>query len=273
MNNHLSAAIYTILKPIIGLLFHQGVSFGELSSLAKKAYVDVTEKELLKSGQRATISMIAISTGLTRKEVSFIKKETISLPRSNQRNRAIRVISGWISDPEFSQGSKAKTLNLQGKHGSFEQLVSRYSGDIPYKAMMKELLRIGAAEQQSKHKITLVQAAYIPSGDENQKYDFLGEDTASMISTIAHNIIAHDEEPFFQRKVRYNKIPEECLGEFKKLANKEGQELLTKLNRWLSRYDMDQHPEIKDQNPTTVGVGVYYFESNTRNKVSHNAEH
>ena len=269
MNKHLSTAIYKILKSMIGLMFRQGIAYGEFSSIAKKAFVDITEKELIKSGQKATISMISISTGLTRKEVSAIKKEEMALPRDNQRNRAIRVISAWISDPEFSLAGNVRQLRVHGKQGSFEQLVSRYSGDIPYRAMMKELIRIGAVKKIDNDQIALVHAAYIPSTDENQKYDFLGEDTACMISTISHNIIEHDKEPRFQRKVRYDKIPQECLGEFKKMANKESQLLLVKLNTWLSRYDMAQHPKIKSQNPTSVGVGIYYFEK----KVTPNAHH
>ncbi len=268
MNSHLSTAIYRILKPMIGLLLRQGVAYGELSSIAKKAYVDAVENDLIASGQKATISMISIRTGLTRKEVSAIKKETMVPPRDNQRNRAIRVISAWISDPDFSKDGKALTLKLQGKWGSFESLVSRYSGDIPYQAMLKELLCVGAVEKINEDQLALVQEAYIPSDDENQKYDFLGEDTACLISTISHNIVERDKAPRFQRKVRYDKIPEERLGEFRKLANKENQKLLVKLNNWLSQYDMDKHPDIASRNPTCVGVGVYYFEESNNPEVT-----
>ena len=243
-------------------MFRNGIAFGELSSLAKKAYIDVAEKELLASGQKATISMIAISTGLTRKEVSVLRKENTHVTeKSNQQNRAVRVISGWISDPEFcNTDGKPKLLKVQGSKGTFEQLVNKHSGDMPFRAMMKELLRTGAIEEKEEGKVALIRAAYIPSNDENGMYDLLGKDVSSLISTIKHNIIDQNEEPYFQRKVCYDSVPAEHLEEFKVLANKESQQLLLKLNDWLAKHDMDNQTKIMSKKPMKVGVGIYYFE-------------
>ena len=262
MSNHLSTAIYTILKPLIGLMVRNGLSFGEFSRIAKHAYIEVIEKELIASGEKATTSSIAVVTGLTRKDVAALRKgKTPKSALGQQQNRAIRVISGWVGDPEFSnKKGKARILDIQGKQGSFESLVNRYSGDIPYQALLKELIRFDAVEIINNDTVKLVRAAYIPSTDENSKYDVLGEDASLLISTIKHNIISGDTEPRYQRKVCYNKIPVEHLDEFKKLANKENQLLLLKLNAWLAQHDMDTQNVIKSNKTTKVGVGVYYFE-------------
>jgi len=265
MNKHFSNAIYTILKPLVGLLFRNGVSFDEFSKLAKLAYVEVTEAELVATGQKATTSMISISTGLTRKDVSAIRKSPLpDLEQASQKNRAIRVISAWMTDPQFcTEEGQARVLNIQGDGASFENLVALHSGDMPYRAMLNELLRIQAVELKDDNKVVLIQAAYITSDDENGKYDFLGEDVAALISTIKHNIVAEDE-PFYQRKVTYDKIPVDQLATFKKLANRENQKLLVTLNNWLAQHDLDHQGEesSKPVVPTKeVGVGVYYFEN------------
>lgn len=271
MNERLKIAVYLIIKSLVGLLFRNGIAFGEFSRLAKLAYIEVTEKELIASGQKSTTSMISISTGLTRKEVSFLRKD-LSPNHSHstqQKNRAIRVISAWISDLQFcDEYGNARVLDIQGDKGSFEQLVHQHSGDMPYRAMLNELLRTEAVDVGDDQKVTLLRAVYIPSGDEDGKYDLLGEDVSLLISTIQHNIVSKDEEPLFQRKVSYNNIPEESLKEFKQLANTENQLLLVKLNTWLSEHDMDKDTTISSQNPVKVGVGIYYFDDKKSPKVT-----
>jgi len=269
MNNYLSTALYAILKPLIGLMYRNGMAFGEFSRLAKLAYIEVIEKELMEATQKATTSQIAISSGLTRKDVGNLRKELTpdSDPKKHvKQNRATRVISAWISDPEFcSSLGKAKSLNIQGDHGTFEKLVAQYSGDMPYRAMLKELLRIGAIELKGDDEVDLVRAAYIPSDGENGMYELLGEDVSLLITTIKHNITNENNKPWYQRKVSYNRIPAEHLDEFRELAEKESQLLLVKLNTWLAQHDMNKQITISSNNPMKVGVGAYYFEVRSEN--------
>ena len=262
MNRHLTTAIYVILKPLVGLMHRNGLSFGEFSTIAKHAFIKETEKQLLVSGQKATTSSLAIITGLTRKDVAALRKQDAPQPESvlNQ-NRAIRVISGWVSELDFCDANgDPKILDISGSENSFESLVQKHSGDIPYKAILKELLRSEAVEVIDKKKVALIRAAYIPSDDENGKYKHLAEDVSQLISTIKHNIISKELEPRYQRKVCYDRVPAEYVDEFKALANKENQKLLIKLNKWLAQHDIDNQSGDKTDTPMKVGVGVYYFE-------------
>lgn len=262
MNKNFSSAIYVIIKPLIGLMLRNGIAFGDFLRLAKRAYVEEAEKELKQLGQKTTTSRIAVITGLTRKDVAALRKENSpQIEYATHHNRAVRVISAWISDPDFyEQKGKAKVLDIHGAENSFEALVSRYSGDMPYRAVLDELVRTGAVERKEKDQVELIRDAYVPSGEEEQKYAVLGEDVNLLISTIKHNIIKTDDEARYQRKVCYNRIAAENLPAFKELANKENQNLLLKLNTWLAEHDMDRNPAITSETPMKVGVGVYYFE-------------
>ncbi len=265
MKTSLSNAIYSVLKPLISLMSRECIAFGDFSSLAKQAFIHVTEQELLASGQKATTSRIAIITGLTRKEVAALRKQKV--PQQEQdfhQNRAVRVISGWMGDDDFRDTrGEPKPLVLQGKTDSFEALVARHSGDIPYRAMINELIRIGAAELLEDGRVALVRAVYIPSGTESGKYDLLGEDVALLIETIKHNI-QHPDDPRYQRKVCYDKVPRKYVEAFKTFANRENQALIMKLNAWLAAHDMDKQSDIEGEHPTRLGVGVYYFEGSRK---------
>lgn len=262
MGQILYQAVYSIMRPLVRILYRKGVPFGELALTIKHAYVDVVADELVAAGQKATTSRIAVSTGLTRKDVASLRtREKIEAGSTRQYNRVVRMIGGWMSDEEFvdEQGLPA-TLPRQGNKASFDALVERYSGDMLPRAALDELVRVGAAEVTGEGEIKPLADAYLTGGGEEEGLSVLGTDVALLISTISHNISSQSVETRYQRKVSYDNLPEEAIAEFKKLANRENQKLLLKLNAWLAKHDRDANPDAQGSGRVQAGVGIYYFE-------------
>ena len=149
---------------------------------------------------------------------------------------------------------------MEGRRASFEALVKCYSGDIPVRALLDELLRVGAVKHLKDGRICLLSRGYIPQKGSAEKLQVLGTDTADLISTIDHNVYLKPSKPRFQRKVMYDNVPIEAAKEFRTLAAAEGQELLEKLDRWLSHRDRDVNPVSRGTGRARVGLGVYHFE-------------
>jgi hypothetical protein len=264
LTNALSAAVKRLLYPLVQILLRQGMPFGAFSDLAKRVYVDVAQQEFGIPGRKQSISRVSIITGLTRKEVRRVQRLSIADDASAiaQYNRAARVIAGWRRDPQFidSQGNPAE-LPLEGEGSSFAELVRRFSGDVPARAVRDELLRVGAAEITETGAIRLQVRAYVPIGSETEKVSILGIDVADLLTTITHNIVADASEPFFQRKVAYDNLPIEAVAGLKPLVHKKAQELLEEFDRWLAARDRDVNPTIKGSGRQRAGVSVYYFET------------
>jgi hypothetical protein len=263
LTNALSAAVNRLLYPLVRILLRQGMPFGAFSDLAKRVYVDVATKEFGIAGRKQSVSRVSIMTGLTRKEVRRIQElpATDDAAAVAQYNRAARVIAGWRRDPQFtdSEGNPAE-LPLEGGDASFAELVRRFSGDVPARAVRDELLRVGAAELSGDGAIRLQVRAYVPSGSETEKVSILGIDVADLLATITHNITKGNSAPFFQRKVAYDNLPVEALAEIKPLVNQKAQELLEELDRWLAVRDRDVNPAVSGTGRQRAGVGIYYFE-------------
>ena len=161
----LSAATLHLLRPLVRILLRNNVSHRTFADLAKQVYVEVANTEFAIPGKKQTVSRIAILSGLTRKEVQQLLKEP---PDSRsiadeEYHRAARVITGWLRDPKYGDGKgHPRPLCLEGKGGSFSQLVKRYSGDIPVRALLDELVRVGAAAVSPQRDITLLAERYIP---------------------------------------------------------------------------------------------------------------
>lgn len=259
----LSAAVIRILKPLVRILLRHGVSFNTFADLAKWAYIDVATREFAIAGRKQTTSRVSILTGLSRKEVKRVRQ--LSHPEdqasAEKYNRAARVIAAWQREPEFiDPDGQPAALPMRGRKASFNELVRRFSGDIPARAIKDELLRVGAIEELADGRVRLLARAYIPKRSEKDKIHILGTDVSFLISTIDHNLQNNNAEPFFQRKVAYDNLPQEILAQFRRMAAQKAQNLLEKLDKWLAQHDRDTNPEITGTGRHRAGVGIYYFE-------------
>lgn len=257
----LSSAILRMLRPLVRLLLRHGISYGTFADLAKWVYVDVADKEFAVTGRKQTVSHVSIITGLSRKEVSRV--QNIETPDDDavvqQYNRAAKVISGWLRDQQFNNADGTPAdLPLEGEN-SFAALVKAYSGDIPARAILDELVRVKTVKVIND-KVQLLTHAYVPTEGEEEKLHILGTDVALLINTIDFNLETKHVEPHFQRKVAYDNLPEEALPLLRELSRKKGQELLEELDCHLVKHDRDSNPKIKGSGKKHAGLGIYYFE-------------
>ncbi|MFW5427118.1 MAG: DUF6502 family protein [Methylophagaceae bacterium] len=259
----LTQAITKLLKPLVRLLLRNGIAFNALSELLKKLYVDVAETEFTLDGKKQSVSRIATLTGLNRKEVARAKAlDKLDLSEITQQfNRAARVVSGWRRDTDFhTKSGKVADLNLDSGANSFKELVKRYSGDIPPTAITDELLHVGAIKLLDNGKLRLLQHAYIPSTNTDEKLRILGTDVSDLIRTIDHNIVDKSGQDFFQRKVAYDAINASVIPTLRNQLSKNAQHCLEELDELLAKHDSDTNPTIKEKGTHRIGVGIYYFE-------------
>lgn len=263
MDNRFHSALYAIFRSLARIIYRKGIPFGEVASIFKRALVDVTGEELANDGFKPTISRIAVTLGLTRKDVAaLVKQQAIHSGSTRQYNRMTRILSAWSTDPEFlDMSGKPATLIRQGDKGSFDALIQKHSGDMLPRAALDALIRINAAKELDSGLIVPNTNAYLTHDSEDESLAILGTDVALLISTIDHNLTADAGDLWYQRKVRYDNLPAEALPEFKKFASQENQKLLVTLNQWLAEHDRDANPQVKGSGRMSAGVGVYYFEN------------
>ncbi|ROR35011.1 DUF6502 family protein [Inmirania thermothiophila] len=259
----ISDAVLRLLRPLVRILLRNGVSFKEFAELAKWVFVDVAAKEFGIPGRKQTNSRISVITGLTRKEVLRIQR--LPGPRSDETekryNRAARVIAGWVRDHRFAdETGRPAVLPFDGEGASFSALVRRYSGDIPPRAILDELVRVGAVERTADGAVRLLTKAYVPRTGEVDKLGILGTDVALLIATIDHNLRHEPPATRFQRKVLYDNLPAEVLPKLRALVEERGQGVLEELDQWLAAHDRDVNPHAEGTGRKVAGVGIYYFE-------------
>ena len=258
----INRAIAQLLRPLFRMLLRSGISYGAFDELAKRTFVDVALRDFGIAGKKPSISRASILSGLTRKEVQRLVGEPIEGdPEIGERyNRAARVLTGWVRDLEFLDATgEPRVLEADGE-ASFAALVRRYSGDMPARAVLDELVHVGAVQQRQDGHYELLARAYVPRKNTLEKLGILGADVADLIDTIDHNLQYGTTDPRFQRKVMYHSMPAEALTAFRKISAIHSQSLLEKLDHWLAAHDIDNPPDQPDLPRARVGVGIYYFE-------------
>ncbi|WP_455207752.1 DUF6502 family protein [Kaarinaea lacus] len=259
----LTKALRRLLTPLVKIILRHGVSYRAFMEEAKKVFIAVAEQEFSLQGRKQSAARVAIITGISRKEISRIQNTSAQETKDarDSFNRAARVISAWVSDPEFQmKPGQPMELSIDGSSPTFGDLVRKSSGDMLVRAMLDELVRVGAVEVVDKHA-RLVNRSYVPSHSETEKLRILGTDVANLIETINHNLDENQQEPFFQRKVYYNNLPRESLSEIRALSRKHGQELIELMDKLIQTHDRDVNPGVEGEGCYTAGVGIYYFEN------------
>ena len=251
------------------ILLRHGVPFRTFADLAKRVYVDVATAEFGIPGRKQSDSRVSVITGLSRKEVRRVRalEEPDDMGTAARFNRAARVIGGWVRDASFhdTRGEPA-SLSFEGDGPTFSRLVEQYSGDVPVRAILDELVRVGAVERTEDGSIRLLTRGYVPKAGEDEKLGILGTDVGYLMRTIDRNLECSPEDAYFQRKVFYNNLPNEAVPEFKELAARHSQELLETFDRWLAERDRDANPDAEGTGRRAAGVGIYFFEEDLDGK-------
>ena len=259
----LLAAYRRLMKPLVRILIRNGVAFGEFAEVAKEVYIDVAKSDFKVPHRKMSQARIAILTGLTRKEVARLlsgDKQSGEELQSN-RNRVTRVLTGWHTDHDFT-GPYGLPLELQfesetGTH-DFQELVKRASGDMAPRAMLDELLRIGAVKETEAGWYKVLTRTYVPEGIEPDSLERMARVIANFISTIDHNITAKESNKGRLERQVYadHGVKPEDFPRLRTFLIDRSQILLEEIDNWLSQLD---RPDPNDDRTIFTGLGIYHY--------------
>jgi len=262
MQEILRNSLRKILMALFRTWLRNGMSYGEFDQVARKCLVDVAYQDFVPRGRKQTVSNVAILTGLNRKEVKKLAELDLEQPAadSNQYNRVVRVLGGWINDPRYHRkDGEPRDLEYDGSR-SFSDLVKRYSGDMPVAAMQKVLLNSANIKFTDDGKVRLMSHAYLPSNDAVEKLVILGNDTSELIATIDYNLTAAEDALRFQRKASNPRVARSSIPGIRHYLQRKGQAFLEEIDLYLSQHETD------DDSSTELSVGLFYHETDDKNQ-------
>jgi len=217
------------------------------------------------------VSRLAIVTGINRKEVKRILDLPADvIPAVAKHNRAIRVVTGWLQDSDFNNADgEPLQLTYGDADCSFNQLVKRYGGDVPARAVLDELSRVGTVTEVDSI-ISLAAKGYVPHESEEAMLDLFATSARDLLTTLDHNV-SGEGQPRLQMSVAYDDVGAEGVETFRKLSSKKALALLQHLDGELSQYDRTKNPQAGGTGRFRTGLGVYLIEEAVKDEPSNEA--
>lgn len=274
----LLAAYSKLLGPLTRILLRNGVTYGEFSEVVKTSFVTVAAQDFRVPGKKMSKARIAIVTGLTRKEVQRLSS-TDQQERFNLKtnlNRITRVLSGWHTDPDYT-GPYGMPLEVRydsnmPKDVTFVRLVQQYSGDMTPRAMLDELLRVGAVVETDNSWFKVLKRTYVPDALAPDALERLGRGVRDYVATMDVNMLKTEPGTgLFERFVVPEfGLKESDLPDFNEYVRWRCQGLLEEIDNWLSK---KKPPNIEmGEKAIKTGVGVFHFMSESDDEIKNISE-
>ena len=260
----LLSAFRPLMRPLIRILVRNGVSYGEFAELLKSVFVDSAQDVLKLPDSRQSVSRIAITTGLTRLEVSRLLTQTDEDVEAllGRLSRVGRLLTGWHQDSDFTGPyGLPYEVQFEGPIGrrSFTELVRRYTSDVPADEMLDELKRIGAVLDLGNSYYRVLIRAYIPSAADPAKFHAMSVAFTDLAKTLDQNLRPDEGQKIFERRVwAPNGITPTDALDFDRYVKDRGQQFLESLDDWLSTRETEAARSGADQS-VKVGVAMYMF--------------
>jgi len=267
----LLSALESILRPIVKLMLQSGISYSQFASVAKSVFVQIATAEYKRRGRPANFSQVSAMTGISRKEVSRMRKgdsEGRWTP-SMEASPVHAILHEWHFDPDFSDGAgNARPLPFEGP-GSFSTLVSRHVGDIPPGAMRSTLQKAGLVTLKSDGLLSVSQPFFYPNTFDEDFIRIYAFTMSNLGSTIAHNAALHQKAELsyekkrelvrMERSVWSEYLNEEGVARFKAWVNLAVPRFLEDANHIIGEAEIPRN-ERDQKESRAIGLGIYYFE-------------
>ena len=203
----LHAPLARLLRPLVRLCIRRGMTFPALAQLLRELFVNVAEHDFALEGKEQTDSRVSLLTGIHRKEVARLRGAGAPVnetPATLSLTSAI--IARWLAAPEFTD-AKGDPLPLprtaNGDAPSFESLVSSITKDVRPRAVLDEWLDRKLVTINDDENIVLVDTAFVPRGDDERKWHYLGRNLHDHIAAAAENV-SGPAPRFLERAVHYD---------------------------------------------------------------------
>ena len=203
----LQAPLARLLRPLVRLCIRGGMTFPALAQLLRELFVNVAEHDFVLEGKEQTDSRVSLLTGIHRKEVARLRGAGAPVneaPATLSRTSAI--IARWLAAPEFTD-AKGDPLPLRraanGDSPSFEALVESITKDVRPRAVLDEWLDRELVTINDDDEIVLVDTAFVPRGEDDRKWHYLGRNLHDHIAAAAANV-SGPAPRFLERAVHYD---------------------------------------------------------------------
>jgi hypothetical protein len=199
------AAVLRVVRPLVRLLVRYGVTYPAFAVALKRVFLEAATDELSARGMAHTDSAVSLLSGVHRRDVRNLTRASGRGARAKPSGDAPlslvgEVVARWIGDAAY-QDRRRRPRTLQ--RAEFDALVSAVSSDVRGRAMLDELLRLGAVTE-GEDGIALSSSGFAPHEGFAEMSELFAANLADHAAAAAANL--QGEANFLEQALYVDRI-------------------------------------------------------------------
>jgi hypothetical protein len=189
-------ALLAVLRPLARVAIDQGVQFGQLEELLKRAMVEAALRATAGDLRRAAppVSRLSVVTGIHRKEVKRLTEHPGIEAVQPEPAPAAELFTRWMTDPVWHGPDGPRALPRRPPSDGtpcFEQLARTVTTDVHPRTLLDELLRLELVSVDGvSDTVRLRRESYVPAARLEGMLGFLGANVGDHLAAAAANVTA-----------------------------------------------------------------------------------
>lgn len=134
--------IVAFMTEFARLLLAAGITSAQFNQLAELAFYRAASEGARFRNSRVNQSSVAAMTGLNRAKIRALLRAEKRKAHSQSESHREKLLAAWVSEPEFlTTSGEPRRLRVTGTKASFASLARRHGGDVPPRALLRDLVR------------------------------------------------------------------------------------------------------------------------------------
>jgi len=254
--------VLRVMRPLVRLLIRNGVPYPSLATALKHVFVEAARAELAARSMAQTDSAVTLLSGVHRRDVRNLGRPGSSRKLQAPEPRSIpgEVIANWLTDPAYLDAAGAPRVLPRGAvedPGTFDALVAGVSRDVRPRAVLDELLRLGAV-REVEGGLRPVGSGFVPRQDFEELSRLFADNLSDHAAAAASNLLG--ESNHLEQSVYVDEITGESAAQLQKVSVQAWKQALKSvLAEAQQRFDQDAAGVPPSERRHRARFGVYFY--------------
>jgi hypothetical protein len=269
VKKNLLAAFRYLLKPLVRLAVKNAVMFPDFSRALKEAYVDVAVRQMSAADMDSTDEGVSLITNIAVSDVrDVLLSQDDPVGGVPDVSPLPTILAAWHTDQKYTgpygvlRDLEFSRTEFAKDSPSFTDLAHAYYPSVSPRALMDELMRIGAVQEVGNGFYRAIKRSYVPEPLSAPSISMLARSIHNLCETVSTNLRVSPQgkdlietKGLIQRNIfTVHGIPRSDHAAFDEFIRVRGQAFADDIDNWLSTRDVSGA-----QDSMQVGVGFYHY--------------
>lgn len=254
--------VLRVMRPLARLLIRNGVHYPAFAQALKAEFLAAAQQELRERGMPQTDSALSLLSGVHRRDVRTLTRLAPAEGAAAGREPlglAAEVVARWLAEAEYLDGEgHPRALPRGGEAGGFDKLVGEVSRDVRPRAVLDEMLRLGAVHEDEAGRVVLSADGFAPRQGLEELSWLFSANLHDHLAAASQNL--QGDKNFLEQSIFVDEITPDSVERLHKAAQQAWRQAFqTVMREAQERFDADAREAPPAERRQRARFGVYFY--------------